>query len=52
MGDDIDAERERLLAEYERLTGSRPLWMEIVKNEGIAWHIEQLKGEDDEEEHR
>ena len=36
------SERDRLLAEYERRTGTRPRWLDEVKDEGIRWNLDQL----------
>ena len=47
-GEDADdAERARLLAEYERRTGMRPRWLDELKDEGIAWHLAQLDAPDE-----
>jgi len=34
--------RDQLIAAYERLTGERPPWFEALKDEGIAWHLDQV----------
>ncbi len=43
MTDEVSAEREQLLAEYERLTGARPRWLDELKDEGVQWHLDQLR---------
>jgi hypothetical protein len=46
VGGGSPTERDRLLAEYERRTGTRPRWLDEVTVEGLQWHLERVGGEE------